>query len=52
MANAGSKIPVVMFVIPVPDQVPPGEGSTKSTAASVSQNGPTVDSTVFGFEST
>ena len=39
-AVAGLNVPVVPFVIPVPDQVPPGSAAVKFTAGSVWQKGP------------
>ena len=39
-ATAGSKVPLVALVIPVPLHVPPAPAATRLTAASVWQNGP------------
>ena len=39
-ATAGSNAPVDGFVIPVPDQVPPGSAAVKITDAAFAQNGP------------
>ena len=39
----GSNVPVVPFVIPVPDQVPPASTAVKLTAASVWQKGPAAE---------
>ena len=40
-ATVGLKVPILISVIPDPDQIPPGDTALRTTAASNWQNGPT-----------